>query len=156
LTHGHPPKPDDAAQAFEFRPPADVPYREHLWLLVRERHGARLAGHLKIATDLLAAGVWHLGFFMVADRLHGSGFAQRLFDAYEGWAREHGARWARLGVVEGNARAHAFWRRQGYVEVRRAAGYVLGEQSHTLITMVKPLAAPLAEYLDAVPRDRSA
>lgn len=154
LTHGHPPAPDDASKAFDARPPADMTYREHLWLLVRRCSDGRLAGHVKIATDLLAAGVWHLGFFMVATPLHGGGFAQRLYFAYEDWARGHGARWSRLGVIALNERAHAFWLRQGYIEARRADGYALGDRSHTLITMVKPLAGALDEYLAAVPRDR--
>jgi ribosomal protein S18 acetylase RimI-like enzyme len=67
-----------------------------------------------------------------------------------------GARWLRLGVVEANRRAEAFWRRHGYVEVRRQHNYVVGDMNHALITMVKPMRGEtLRDYLGAVPRDRN-
>jgi len=91
---------------------------------------------------------------MTATRTHGSGFAHRLHEAYERWTLERGARWLRLGVVAANHRAEAFWRRVGYLEVKRRDGYVLGDLSHVLITMVKPMPGEtLDEYLAAVPRD---
>lgn len=156
LTHGHPPEPDDAARSFEWRPPAEMVYSEHFWFLVRDVSTQEIIGQIGVATDLLAAGVYHLGFFMTAARTHGTGFAQRLYEAYERWAIDRGARWLRLGVVEVNRRAEAFWRRVGYVETRRQDNYVLGDLSHVLITMVKPMSGEaLREYLEAVPRDRN-
>ena len=78
-----------------------------------------------------------------------------MYAAYEAWASTQGARWLRLGVVAANTRAEAFWRRQGYIEVRRREGYALGSLTHQLIVMVKPvLPNTLAEFLLAVPRDR--
>lgn len=91
---------------------------------------------------------------MTATRTHGTGFAHRLYEAYERWAIDRGARWLRLGVVEINRRAEAFWRRLGYAELKRQDSYVLGDRSHVLITMAKPMPGEtLREYLDAVPRD---
>jgi RimJ/RimL family protein N-acetyltransferase len=154
LTQGHPPPSDEAAKSFDWLPPADMTYSEHLWLLVRHRSTQEVLGQLGIAADLLATGVYHLGFFMTATRTHGSGLAHRLHEAYERWTIGRGARWLRLGVVAANHRAEAFWRRVGYQEVRRRDGYVLGDLSHVLITMVKPLPREtLDEYLAAVPRD---
>ncbi len=104
----------------------------------------------------MAVGVHHLGFLMTATRTHGTGLARRVSDAYEHWAMEHGARWLRLGVVAANTRAEAFWRRVGYVEVRREGEYVMGHRTHVMITMIKPLGAEnLSNYLDAIPRDRA-
>lgn len=76
---------------------------------------------------------------MTATRTHGSGFAQQLHEAYEQWAIDRGARWLRLGVVEVNRRAKALWRRLGDIQVKRQDGYVLGDRSHVLITMAKPM-----------------
>jgi GNAT superfamily N-acetyltransferase len=154
LTHGGPPAADDAQRVFAAGPPADMPCSQDIWLLVRDTSSRELAGHLMVATDLPASGVWHLGFFIVAGERQGTGFARQLHAGYERWATDGGARWLRLGVVEANVRAHAFWRRQGYAEVRRNRGYVLGAVTHVLITMVKPLSGTLAEYLQQVPRDR--
>ena len=93
---------------------------------------------------------------MTATRTRGTGFARRLYEAYERWAVNRGARWSRLGVVAVNRRAEAFWRRAGYLELRRQDGYALGDISHVLITMVKPMRGEtLRDYLDAVPRDRN-
>lgn len=153
-THGHPPPADNAAKSFEWLPPAEISYSEHLWLLVRHSSTRKILAQLGVAVDLLAAGVYHLGFFMTATPTHGSGFAHRLYEAYERWAFDRGARWLRLGVVDANRRAEAFWRRLGYLEVKRRDGYVLGDRSHVLITMAKPMPGEtLQEYLVAVPRD---
>ena len=156
LTHGRPPAPDDAAESFDRRPPADMIYSEHFSFLVRDLSTREIVAQIDVAADLLAAGVYHLGFFMTATRTHGSGFARRPYQAYERWAIDRGARWLRLGVVEANRRAAAFWRRHGYVEIRRQDNYVLGDLSHVLITVVKPTRGEtLSDYLEAVPRDRN-
>lgn len=155
LTHGHAPASDAALQGFDFRPPADMPYTALPMWLIRERDSARVIGEVSVATDLLAPGVTHLGFFMVATSRQGTGFAAELHAAYEAWAIRQGARWLRLGVVEAHRRAHRFWLRQGYVEVCQRRDYVLGDLSHTLRVMVKPLRSnSLDDYLAAVPRDR--
>lgn len=155
VTHGHPPEPGEAAAGFDFRPPADMPYREIISWLLRDRASRRIVGIASVLTDLLAPGVIHLSFFMVESARHGSGLAAEICEAYEAWARKQGARWLRLGVVAANHRAIAFWRRQGYVEAKRRAGFTLGTLTHELIVMVKPVAPnTLAEFLEAVPRDR--
>jgi bisphosphoglycerate-dependent phosphoglycerate mutase len=65
-----------------------------------------------------------------------------------------GARWLRLGVVEGNTRAERFWQTLGYSEVRRRSGVMMGSRNNTVRALVKPLAgSSLADYLLRVPRD---
>lgn len=156
ITHGHAPAPDAARKGFEFRPPADMPYTALPMWLIRERDSGRVIGEVSVATDLLAPGVTHLGFFMIETSRHGTGFAAELHASYEAWAIGQGARWLRLGVVEAHQRAHRFWLRQGYVEVCQRPDYVLGDRSHTLRVMVKPLASNSLEgYLAEVPRDRA-
>jgi GNAT superfamily N-acetyltransferase len=154
-THGYPPPPDDAAQAFDVHPPPDVSYTDDPWLLLRDRATHAIVAQIAFVTDWVAPHVWHFGFFIVATRLHGTGYAGRLHAAWRTWAHRSGARWLRLNVVEANGRALAFWRRQGYVEVRRRDEFVLGRMTHVLITMAQALRpATLDEYLQAVPRDR--
>jgi GNAT superfamily N-acetyltransferase len=154
MVHGHAPAPGEAAEGFDFTPP-EMPYNALPVWLIRERTSRRLLGDLWIATDLLAPGVSHLGFFMVETARHGSWLAAEVHAAYEAWAAGAGARWLRLGVVEINQRATAFWRRMGYVEVRQRSGVVIGALTHRLRVMVKPLPGnSLDDYLAAVPRDR--
>ena len=69
--------------------------------------------------------------------------------------RRNGADWARLGVVEGNARAERFWERLGYLEARKRCGVEMGKLTNTLRVMVKPLGGgKLPDYLSRVARDR--
>ncbi|MCU0768178.1 MAG: GNAT family N-acetyltransferase [Burkholderiaceae bacterium] len=155
LVHGHPPPPGEAEEGFDFKPP-EMPYRSLPVWLIRERVSGRLIADLWVATDLLAPGVSHLGFFLIERARQGSGFADELHEAYEAWARGDGARWLRLGVVENNRRATAFWRRMGYVEVTRRGDVVIGALTHQLRIMVKVLpGSTLDDYLAAVPRDRA-
>jgi RimJ/RimL family protein N-acetyltransferase len=150
-------RPADASDGTEFLhalPPPDFSYRDHYSLLLRDAQG-RIDGLMNLATDLPAAGVWHLGFFIIANRLHGTGFAQRAHAVYEHWARSCGVDWLRLGVVTQNLRAQRFWLRQGYIQTRRREGIAMGNLTNTVILMMKPLTGrSLTEYLQRVPRDR--
>ena len=155
LTRGQLPPADFAAQCFEHYPPADMTYSANLILLVRDARISKLIGQLDVATDLMIRGVYHLGYFMIATQAYGTGLGYRLYKAYERWTLQREARWLRLGVFEANTRAEAFWRRLGYLELKRQDNYRFGNLSHTLITMLKPLSgATVDEYLEAVPRDR--
>jgi GNAT superfamily N-acetyltransferase len=113
-----------------------------------------LIGMSNIVSDLLAAGVWHIGLFLVATTQHGNGMAQKLYQGLEHWAKDNGAQWLRLGVVEGNGRAEKFWGKQGYTEVRKREGVQIGLRNNTVRVLVKPLAGgETAEYLQLVLRD---
>ena len=99
--------------------------------------------------------MWHVGLFILASARHGTGLAAEAYGALEAWARGNGARWMRLGVVEGNARAERFWRKVSYLETRRRGGVEMGPRVNVLIVMCKPLAGgSLAEYRALVERDR--
>jgi GNAT superfamily N-acetyltransferase len=151
---GHAPRASEGADFVHDRdlPPGFSCTRQHNYTYASA--GGAVDGLGAMAIDLLAPGVWHLGLFVVATRLHGSGWATQAYEATEAWARAGCARWMRLGVVLANPRGHAFWRRQGYVELKRRPEVRIGELSHTLLTMVKPLSANLADYLAVVERDR--
>jgi GNAT superfamily N-acetyltransferase len=108
-----------------------------------------------VVSDLLAPTVWHIGTFIVATSRHRSGDAQALYQELESWARGNGARWLRLGVVSGNARAERFWERQGFAQTRLRVGVNMGTLSNTVRVMFKALAGgSLQDYLALVERDR--
>jgi ribosomal protein S18 acetylase RimI-like enzyme len=99
--------------------------------------------------------VWHIGLFIVATQAFGTGLAAELHDALLDWARAHGARWMRLGVVAGNERAERFWRRRGYVETRVRDGIAMGARVNSVRVMVRPLdGGRVDDYLGLVARDR--
>jgi len=151
---GQPPRPDEAQQEFHDRPSAGMPYTSQVMLGFLDAAG-ELAGIASICSDLFAPRVWHIGLFVVATSLHGSGTAASIYDALEGWMKGQGAQWIRLGAVIGNVRAERFWHKVGYTEVRQRSGIEMGTQLNTLRVMVKPLAGgEIATYLDLVTRDR--
>ncbi len=134
--------------------PADFSFTEKLVLGWQQADGA-LAAMANVVTDLLATRVWHIGLFIVAIARHGSGDAQALHGSVERWAFSNGARWLRLGVVQGNQRAERFWAACGYAQVRMREGLVMGQRTNSVRVMVKPLDdGTLDEYLALVPRDR--
>lgn len=151
---GEGPHAGQAREEFEDRPPPDWPYDRKRMIRFVIADGAIVA-LADVVSNLLAPGVWHVGLFIVATRLHGSGRANEIFGALEGWARDGGAQWLRLNVAVGNTRAERFWERTGFAEVRRREGVRIGRQDNTMRVMLKPLAGgSLAEYLARVPRDR--
>jgi ADP-ribose pyrophosphatase YjhB (NUDIX family)/GNAT superfamily N-acetyltransferase len=153
---GEPAQPNEAHEEVHGALPADFSYSEKLVIGYQQRDG-ELAAMATVVTDLLAAHVWHIGLFIVASARHGNGDARRLHDGLEQWARDHGAHWLRLGVVQGNVRAERFWAACGYTQVRLREGLVMGQRTNTVRVMLKPLAGDTVdEYLAQVPRDRPA
>ena len=151
---GAPAGPNAAQEDFDARPPEAWAYTRKWVLLFEDDEGAAV-GMADLLQDLFEPGIWHVGLFIVATRWHGSGRAQAMFGTLERWMVGQGARWLRLGVVDGNARGSAFWRRVGFAEVRTRENYEVGARRHRLQVMVKPLGEPdWAWYRKAVPRDR--
>lgn len=151
---GEAPGPHAGRETFERMPPPDMPFTRKRVIGFREATD-ELVAVADVLEDLLAPRVWHVGLFLVAERLHGTGIALRAYDALESWMRSGGARWLRLGAVQGNDRAERFWRGRGYREVRRRSGVEMGRKVNELLVMVKlPADSSLAEYLALVPRDR--
>jgi ribosomal protein S18 acetylase RimI-like enzyme len=151
---GEGPHAGQALEEFEDRPPPGWPW-DGKWMIRFVDAGGAMVALADVVSNLLAPGVWHVGLFIVATRLHGSGRASEAFDALEAWVRDGGAQWLRLNVAVGNTRAERFWERTGFAEVRRREGVRIGRQDNTMRVMLKPLAGgSLAEYLALVPRDR--
>jgi len=134
--------------------PAGWPFTRKWVVGIVDSNGA-LVAMMNIVSDLLAAGVWHIGLFMVGVEARGTGLAPALLRRLERWAIAGGATWLRLGVVAGNARAEKFWESAGFVEVRRREGVAMGRKINSVRVMVKPLAGEtLPDYLQQVARDR--
>jgi predicted protein tyrosine phosphatase/GNAT superfamily N-acetyltransferase len=152
--NGQPPTANEAHEEFHWVLPEGWSFSK-IWIIGFRDEANDLIGVAGVVSDLLAAGVWHIGLFMVATRLHGSGAAQSLFAQLEAWCLANGARWLRLGVVAGNGRAERFWERNEFVEVRQRAGVTMGRQVNTLRVMAKPLAGgQWSDYFAEMARDR--
>ncbi len=156
--NGRPAGPDDARLEWEEKPPAHLSFtrRWFMGLYARDQAGEPLVGVADVLSDLCVPQTWHLALFIIATAMHGRGVARPAYQALEDWARAQGARWMRLGVVQGNARAEAFWARQGYAELRTREGVDTGGRINTLSVRLKPLQADagLDDYLRLAPRDQ--
>ena len=151
IVDGQPAAPDEAWREFDELPP--LPYARR-WFAGTFDEAGELQGLLILLSDLCAPGVWHCALFFLADSWHGSGAAAELHDAWEAFARAQGARWLRLGVVAGHARAERFWARCGYRLVRERDMTNAQGEARVVRVLVKPLTeATQDDYLALVPRD---
>lgn len=154
--HGEPPRPGEAHEELFEDLPSGWPFTRK-YVFGYRGAGGQLEAMANVVSDLLAKGVWHVGTFIVATARHGTGDAQALVRSLEAWAQRAGACWMRLGVVQGHARAEAFWLRCGYRQVAQREGVVMGSQTNVIRVMAKPLhGQPLSEYYSLVERDRPA
>jgi len=151
--HGECPGPDAARKEIHGELPPGFSHTRK-WLVGYMDEASAMAAMANVVSDLLAAGVWHIGLFIVAAARHGTGDAQQLYRGLEAWARSNGAAWLRLGVVQGNARAERFWERLGFRETRTRT-VEMATRTNTVRVMMKPLAGgTLEQYLSLVERDR--
>ncbi len=154
--HGEPAQPGEANEEL-FEPlPAGWPFTQK-YVFGFQDSNRRLAAMANVVSDLLAKGVWHVGTFIVETKRHGTGDAQAIYEALEHWALRGGAQWMRLGVVQGHARAEAFWLGRGYVQVALRTDIAMGLKTNAIRVMAKPLfSQALTEYYELVERDRPA
>src|SRR5689334_15119594 len=77
---GVPPAADAARETFEAMPPSGWPFKRKWVLGFRDDDDDALAGMADLLSNLFVEGVWHIGLFIVATRLHGHGAAEILYD----------------------------------------------------------------------------
>lgn len=146
--------PHAAREILDSLPPPEWPHRRKWLVLMREQTGA-IAAMAEGIEGLFAPPVWHVGLFIVAARLHGTGASRAIYQSLEQSMRASGAEWIRLGVVVGNEPAERFWDRCGFTEIKRRYDIEVGTRVCDLRIMVKPMAGrPLEEYFALVERDR--
>ena len=152
--NGMPPRDDEAWQEFNDRPPVGMVFDRQIMIGLFDLD-QQLVAMASVLSNFIATSVWHIGLFIVATRLHGSGAATAIYSALEDWMRRNDAEWIRLGVVLGNQRAERFWQKVGYAELRQRNGIQTGNLVSTIRVMMKPLAGGSREtYLHLVERDR--
>jgi GNAT superfamily N-acetyltransferase len=150
--------PDEEAWVEDFL--TDLPPTEfgasatHKLIATDPENQGLITAIIDVSEDMIAKGVGHLGLFQIAERLHGTGLAHRLYQELEAWLEARGTDVIRLGVLDGNDRGMAFWTRQGYVETRTRSGTAPTGKRHLSHVMYKPLTPiSLEAYRARVPRD---
>jgi diamine N-acetyltransferase len=89
-------------------------------------------------TCVIGNGPVELWRFYIAQAWHGRGAAQALMRRVESEAVERGGRTLWLGVWERNARAKAFYRKNGFTDVGSHV-FMLGTDAQTDRILVRPL-----------------
>jgi GNAT superfamily N-acetyltransferase len=150
--HGQGPTPQEGQQEFDDFPPADMPFGKR-WMLVVTGTDGQWMATVQLLSDFLAPAVWHIGLFIVATPLYGTGIARTIYDAMELWMRNQGARWVRLGAVEGWGKAENFWRKMSCPQVRSRDAVAIGQRVNNGRMMAKPLTGgAISDYLQMVKR----
>ena len=150
---GQPLSPDAAHQYFDEFPPPHIRFTELVHAGVFDSQD-ELKGHLLVVSDLFARSVWQIGAFLLEERLRGTGVAPRIHTALEEWAKANGARWIRVAVTAGHARAERFLAKCGYKQVRLKTRLNAAGRAIETRILIKALAAGSdSEYLALVPFD---
>jgi len=123
--HGRDPDGSEAVETLTSLPPG-------LSLADKSVLGFFLAGELAGAAELLRGypepGTVHIGLLLFAEAHQGRGLGRHALALIQDLAAGWGCTHLGLAVLDVNPRAHAFWLREGFVEVgRKAAPGYLGE-----------------------------
>ena len=91
-------------------------HREDKMLLGVFAEAGELVGLLDVVRNYPAPGVWFLGLLLLEPAQRGYGLGEKLYEAFERWAKALGAEEIRLSVAEQNEAAFRFWKRLGFLE----------------------------------------
>ena len=95
-----------------------------------------LVGVLDVVRDYPTDDCWWVGLLLVEPTLRSRGLGRRIFQAFEQWVGQLGAKYILLGVVEDNERAFQFWQSLGFEVVEKQLPSQFGEKEHIVITMI--------------------
>lgn len=102
----------------------------------------RLVGFLDLMRDYPGEGEWWIGLLVLDPAVRGGGLGGRIYRAAAGWVRARGGAAIYAGVLEQNPGAERFWRREGFVELRREAHVSeTGHESRLVVMRAELLAA---------------
>ena len=129
---GHDPGPEQVDEVFTACPPNCDPARSQRLGLFLD---GQLAGVAELSFGFPLPEDAYLGLMILAPAARGHGHGAAFTSHLETLAR-HSPR-LYLGVLQANARGHAFWARQGFVPT--GVSRFDDETGHTLHRLVKPL-----------------
>jgi GNAT superfamily N-acetyltransferase len=136
LVEGEPPAPDAARQMFEDVAPGKT--LDDKRLIGVFAPDDMLIGLIDVMRGYPEPAIWFIGLMLIDAACQGQGTGAAVYHAFEQWASGQGARGIGLGVVEANERAHQFWVRMGFSELRRTPPRRYGQRDQIVIVMQKP------------------
>ena len=98
-----------------------------------------LIGMLDAVRDYPTQGDWWLGLLLLDPAQRNKGLGRRIYQSFEDWVSQQGARRIFLGVVEENQKAYQFWQKLGFVTVEKHPARQFGNLTHEVIILVRNL-----------------
>lgn len=141
LVNGLPPTDFEAQELFENKPPTKTLNDKlviGLWNNAEKRIGV-----LDAIRDYPRPGEWFIGLLLIDPMYRQYGIGQRMYQAFEQWAVQHGACYIGLGVVEQNTRASVFWQRLGFEVVEKRLPKRYGNNDNVVVVMRRSLQTEL-------------
>ncbi len=137
LVEGEPPDPEAARHLFEDVAPGKT--LDDKLLIGIFDPDETLIGLIDAMRGYPEPDIWFIGLMLIDPVRRSQGSGAAIYRAFEQWAAGQGARGIGLGVVEANQRAHQFWSRMGFGDIRRTPSQHYGRRDHVVIFMRKKI-----------------
>ncbi len=137
LVDGHPAGPSAAINLFTERPEGKAV--EDKVVLGIFSSSKELVGVLDAVKDYPRPNDWWIGLLLINPVYRNQKLGKRVVDSFRKWARQQGAQWLYLGVVEANENAYRFWLGAGFIEIMRQPPRQFDSLTHVVITMGRDL-----------------
>ena len=136
LTSGLPPGPAESQSFFIALPPSFGYDSKHLMGIYAGNNS--LIGVVDIIANYKEPGEWTLGLLMLAPEHRNNGLGTSVFTELQKWAQEQGAHTIRIGVMEDNTAAVAFWTKLGFT-LSESKPMKMGIKDNTCLVMKKQI-----------------
>lgn len=133
LVEGRSPSADDVDDFFSGKPAGIDPAHKSVFGFFLEHD---MIGCADVIRSYPTGDCIWIGLLLFAEAAQGRGHGKAALTLLVEMAREWGYRTAQLAVVSTNLRAHAFWQREGFTELRRASN---PKFTGDLVVMQRPI-----------------
>ncbi len=130
LVEGRGPLPDAAEQEFGSVPPGRSLEDKFMYGVFHEREG--LVGLLEGLREYPDEATWWIGLLLLAPKARGQGVGHVVVHEFGSYVWMNGGRSIALGVVEDNRRALEFWKKLGFVLVRKTGPRQFGNKTQVV------------------------
>jgi GNAT superfamily N-acetyltransferase len=100
---------------------------------------ANLVGMLDAIRGYPQAECWWVGLLLIDPLFRNKGLGRLIYQSFEQWAGQLGAKTILIGVIEENERACRFWKQMGFEILEKQPPRQFGLNNQVVITMVRYL-----------------
>jgi ribosomal protein S18 acetylase RimI-like enzyme len=150
LVNGKPPSPNDGIAFF-----ADIAPGKRLGDMLKLGildDSGRLVGVVDVVRSHPGERDWYIGLLLLHPDVRGHGAGRAAVAYVDTAAKAAGAMRLVLSVVDDNTAALAFWRRLGFVDVRRLEPRRFGVKTHARYELAREVLRPESENANTVAR----